>query len=127
MTFLLTTDIRRAAARQLDLRGGRAHDAVMLSRACAARWSRLAPVMLLALLVSLAVGVVSDDVWIPALEVLELDGDAGLDQPGYEAVGARVDPLAPRPSQRLRQLVADDAVSSGRIAVTPTDRAPPRV
>jgi hypothetical protein len=96
----------------------------MLSRACAARWSRLAPVMLLALLVSLVVGVVSDDVWIPALE---LDGDAGLDQPEDEAVGVRVDPLAPRPSQRLRQLVADDAVSSGRIAVTPTDRAPPRV
>ena len=96
----------------------------MLSRACAARWSRLTPVMLLALLVSLAVGIVSDDVWIPAPE---LDGDAGLDQPGDEAVGARIDPLAPRPSRRWRQLVADDAVSSGSIAVTPTDRAPPRV
>ena len=80
--------------------------------------------MLLALLVSLAVGVVSDDAWIPALEP---DGDAGRDQPGDETVGARVDPLAPRPSQRWRQLVADDAVSSVSIAVTPTDRAPPRV
>jgi hypothetical protein len=99
----------------------------MLSCACAARWSRLAPVLLLALLVSLAVGVVSDDVWIPPLELLELDGDAGLDQPGDEAVGARIDPLAPRPSQRWRRLVADDAGSSGSIAVTPTDRAPPRV
>lgn len=96
----------------------------MLSRACAARWSRLTPVLLLALLVSLAVGIVSDDVWIPAPE---LDGDAGLDQPADEAVGARIDPLAPRPSRRWRQLVADDAVSSGSIAVTPTDRAPPRV
>jgi hypothetical protein len=80
--------------------------------------------MLLALFVSLAAGVVSDDVGIPAPA---LDGDVGLDQPGDEVVVARVDLLAPRPSQRLRLPVADDAVSSGWIAVTPSDRAPPRV
>jgi hypothetical protein len=96
----------------------------MLSRACAARWSRLAPVMLLALIVSLAVGVVSDDVGIPALE---LDGDAELDQSGPEAIGARVDSLTARPSRSSRLLVADDAASAGWTAITPTDRAPPRV
>jgi hypothetical protein len=79
--------------------------------------------MLLALLVSLAAGVASDDVGIAALE---LDGDTGLDRPAPEAVGAGGAPLAPHPSQRVRPLVADEADSAGWTTVTPADRAPPR-
>lgn len=96
----------------------------MRSPADAARCSRLVLVTLLGLLVPLAVGVVSDDVWIAALE---LEADAGLGHPGDEAIGARADLVAPRPSQRLRLPVADDPALVGLIAVTPTDRAPPRV
>ncbi|HKA61074.1 MAG TPA: hypothetical protein VKH83_01555 [Methylomirabilota bacterium] len=96
----------------------------MRSSAGAARWSRLALVTLLGLLVPLAVGVVSDDVWIAALE---LEADAGLGHPGDEAIGARTDLIAPRPSQRLRLPVTDDPALVGWIVVTPTDRAPPRV
>src|SRR4029450_734162 len=79
-----------AAARRLDLCRGRAHDALMRSSAGAAQWSRLALVTLLGLLVPLAVGVVSDDVWIAALE---LEADAGLGHPGDEASGARCELL----------------------------------
>jgi len=95
----------------------------MRSRVGAARWSRVALITLLALLVPLAVDVVSDDVWAAALE---LDADPGAGHSGDEVVGVRVDLIAPRPSQRLRLRVADDPALIGWIAITPTDRAPPR-
>ena len=95
----------------------------MRSRVGAARSRRVALIALIVLLVPLAVDVVSDDVWVAALE---LDADPGRGHSGEEAVDARVDLIAPRPSQRLRLFVADDPALVGWIAVTPTDRAPPR-
>src|SRR5262245_43657718 len=62
---------------RLDMCRRRAQDAAMWIGAGAARWSRLAVVALLAILVPLASGVVADDVW-PAAGLSEQLGDDGL-------------------------------------------------
>jgi len=91
----------------------------------AARWSRLAVVAMLAILVPLASGVVSDDVG--AVGLTEQLGDDGLARPVDHTVGAIAGLVVPPRVRLARLVVADDPVSAGWTGLTPTDRAPPRV
>jgi hypothetical protein len=89
-----------------------------------ARGSRLPLVALLAILVSIAAGVVPDDVWAPGLsDPLDDDGLAGwVDR----EIGAIADLIPPPRLRPARLPVAGDPVSTDWTGLTPTDRAPPR-
>ena len=93
----------------------------MRGHAGAARWIRLTLAALLVLLVSLDVDAIAADRGIAVLA-----SDDGPDQPDAGWVTSGVDLVAPRPSSEPAPATGDQRSGVGAIAISPTDRAPPR-
>ena len=93
----------------------------MQRHAGAARWRRLTLAALLALLAPPDIDAIADDIGIAVL-----DTDDGPGHPGAGSITPAVDHAPPWPSARTAPATGDERAAVSAIAISPTDRAPPR-